>query len=51
MVSYFTSRLYFHEPKASENTAYTSEMTHHIPRMKSVINLIYSPYYKFKSPF
>ena len=22
MASYFTSRLYFHEPKASENTAY-----------------------------
>ena len=31
MVSYFMSRLYFHEPKASE-------MTRHIPRLTSVIN-------------
>ena len=37
MVSHFTSRLYFHKPKASENTAY-EYTTHHIPRMKSVIN-------------
>ena len=38
MVSHFTCRLCFHEPKASEKQP-TSEMTHHIPRMKSVIDV------------